>query len=152
QEAAQQREKEATKPTEKERENEAEQFAKLESKWPWKGATLHPAVSKMPASVETSIESVARYIAKHETDPTLRIKALHDYVADRVAYDSEALYSGNFPDQGAQSVFKTRKSVCAGYANLLSALAAAIGENIVVVTGYARDEATGDKLTGIGHA
>ena len=152
QEVAQQREKEAAQQSKKESENGAEQFAKTELKWPWKGATLHPAVSKMPASVETSIESVARYIGKHETDPILRIKALHDYVADRVAYDSEALYSGNIPDQDAQSVFKKRKSVCAGYANLLSALAAAIGENIVVVTGDARDEATGDKLTGNGHA
>ena len=162
QEAAQQREKEAAQtgkadqPSETEsalkHENEAQQPAQPELKWPWKGATLHPAVSKMPASAETSIESVARYIAKHESDPILRIKALHDYVADRVAYDSQALYSGNIPDQDAQSVFNSRKSVCAGYANLLSALAAAIGEKGVVVTGDARDEVTDDKLTGIGHA
>jgi hypothetical protein len=95
-------------------------------KWPWKHATLHPAVAAMPNSVETSIQSVAQYIAKRESDPVLRIKALHDYVADRIAYDSDAFYSGHYPDQDAEAVFETRKGVCAGYANLLSGLATAI--------------------------
>jgi len=133
-------------------EQEAAQLTNPDMKWPWTRATLHPAVATMPASVETSIASVAHYLAKKERDPILRIKALHDYVADRIAYDSDALFSGKMPDQDAQSVFETRKSVCAGYANLLSALAAAINEKIVVVIGDARDPSTGDKLTGIGHA
>jgi hypothetical protein len=121
-------------------------------KWPWKKATLHPLVASMPPSVETSIESVARYIAKNEKNPILRIKALHDYVADRIAYDSDSFFAGRYPPQDAQTVFATRKSVCAGYANLLAALAAAINEKIVVVLGDARNAYTGDKLTGSGHA
>lgn len=120
--------------------------------WPWKQTTVHRAVVTMLPSVETSIESVAQYLAEQETDPTLRIKALHDYVADRVAYDSDSLFAGRYPPQDAQSVFETRKSVCAGYANLLAALAAAIDEKIVVVVGNARDPATGDRLSGSGHA
>lgn len=120
--------------------------------WPWKQSTLHPAVASMPASVETSIESVARYIAEKESDPFLRIKALHDYVADRVAYDSDSYYAGVYPPQDAETTFRTRKSVCAGYANLLSALAQAIDEKIVVVVGNARDQQAGDRLSGLGHA
>jgi hypothetical protein len=121
-------------------------------KWPWKNAKLHPAVANMPASVETSIESVAQYIAKQEKDPVQRIKALHDYVADRIAYDTVAFYSGEFPPQDAETVFKTRKAVCAGSANLLSALGSAINEDIVVVVGDARGGATSDNVDGNGHA
>lgn len=121
-------------------------------RWPWKQKNLHPVVAKMPRSAETSISAVAHYIAARERDPVLRIKALHDWVADRVAYDAVAFYSNNIPDQSAESTFKNRKSVCAGYANLLSALGAAINEKIVVVTGDARDTTLGDKLTGMGHA
>ncbi len=120
--------------------------------WPWKDPKLHPAVASMPASIETSISSVAKYIAEHESDPTLRIKALHDYVADRVAYDSDSYYAGVYPPQDAETVFRTHKSVCAGYANLLSALADASGEKIVVVGGDARDMSAGDRLAGGGHA
>lgn len=119
--------------------------------WPWRQKGLHPAVANMPASVESSIKSVARYIADQEKDPYLRIKALHDYVADRVAYDAKSFFAGEYPPQDAETTFRTRKSVCAGYANLLSALGDAINEKIVVVVGNARDE-SGDRLSGGGHA
>ncbi len=121
-------------------------------RWPWKKSTIHPVVANMPRSAETSIKAVAKYIAQREKDPVLRIKALHDWVADRVAYDAASFYAGRIPDQSAQTTFKTRVSVCAGYANLLSALGDAINEKIVVVEGDARDSAAGDKLTGMGHA
>lgn len=132
---------------------QAQEEIRGEKKWPWNNySTLHPAVVSMPPEVETSIKSVAKYIAKKEKDPVMRIKALHDYVADRVAYDADSYYAGVYPSQDAEVVFKTHKSVCAGYANLLSALAAAIGEKIIVVGGDARDDKNGDKLTGEGHA
>jgi hypothetical protein len=119
--------------------------------WPWKNAKLHPAVANMPTSVETSIESVASYIATQESDPFLRVKALHDYVADRVAYDSDAYFAGKYPPQDAETVFRTHKSVCAGYANLLSALAAVTKDEVIVVGGNARNMLTND-ISGGGHA
>jgi transglutaminase-like putative cysteine protease len=117
--------------------------------WPLP-ARLHPAVAELPPSAETSIADVGRYLAGRETNPWLRVKALHDYVADRVAYDVESYRSGKFPPQDAQTVFRTRRSVCAGYANLLAALGAAAGEDIVVIGGDARND--GADLTGEGHA
>jgi transglutaminase-like putative cysteine protease len=117
--------------------------------WPLP-AELHPAVTSLPASAEVSIASVAQYIAQRETDPWMRVKALHDYVADRVSYDVEALQSKTYPPQDAPTVFRTRRSVCAGYANLLAALGAAAGEEIVVVGGDSRTD--GGDLSGVGHA
>jgi Transglutaminase-like superfamily len=118
--------------------------------WPWEGVGLHPAIATMPASVETSIESVAKYIAEQEKDPFLRIKALHDYTADRIAYDAPAYFAGQYPDQDAQTVFVRRTAVCAGYAKLLEALGKAIGEEIIYVVGDSRSQ-TSD-LSGQGHA
>ena len=119
-------------------------------KWPWIGAELHPAVVNMPASVETSIASVAQYIASQEKDPLLRVKALHDYVADRIAYDAPNYFAGNYPPQDAETVFHRRVAVCAGYAKLLEALGQSIGEEIVYVTGDSRSS-TSD-LEGQSHA
>lgn len=118
--------------------------------WPWKEHALHPLVSAMPPAIETSIETVARYIADHESDPFLRIKALHDYVADRVVYDAEAYFAGNYPPQDAVTVFRTHKSVCAGYANLFKALGDFIGEEIQIISGNTRTQ-DGD-MSGEGHA
>ncbi|NJP11192.1 MAG: transglutaminase [Leptolyngbyaceae cyanobacterium RU_5_1] len=109
--------------------------------WPWKDSGIHPAVAEMPASVETSIESVAKYLAQQERDPFLRVKALHDYVADRVAYDAPAFFGqAPRPPQDAETVFRTRKAVCAGYAKLLEALGRAIGAEIVYVVGDSRTQ------------
>ncbi|MBE9109877.1 transglutaminase [Nodosilinea sp. LEGE 07298] len=118
--------------------------------WPWTDIGLHPAVVNMPASAETSIASVAQYIASQEKDPMLRVKALHDYVADRIAYDAPNYFASIYPPQDAETVFQRRVAVCAGYAKLLEALGQAIGEEIVYVTGDSRSS-TSD-LEGQSHA
>ena len=75
--------------------------------WPWTDVGLHPAVINMPASAETSIESVAQYIASQEKDPMLRIKALHDYVADRIAYDAPNYFAGELSPPGRRDRLST---------------------------------------------
>jgi transglutaminase-like putative cysteine protease len=117
--------------------------------WPMQ-ATLHPLVTSMPPEAEQSIASVARYIKEREPDPVQRVKALHDYVADRIAYDAVALAENNFPSQEAEDVFRAKMAVCAGYATLLEALGEQTGDEIVVVTGVARD--MGGRVDGVGHA
>jgi hypothetical protein len=118
--------------------------------WPFDGS-IHPAVAKMPASVETSIASVAQYITQQEPDPFLRVKALHDYVADRIAYDAPAFFGQvPRPPQDAETVFRTRKAVCAGYAKLLEALGKETGDKIVYVSGDSRSQIS--DLNGSSHA
>jgi transglutaminase-like putative cysteine protease len=98
---------------------------------------LHPSIASLPSSVETDLVSVAKYLVSQERDPFQRIKALHDYVADRVVYDVEAYRTKNFPSQQPETVFQNRKGVCAGYSNLLAAMGKAAGEEIVTVVGDA---------------
>jgi transglutaminase-like putative cysteine protease len=117
--------------------------------WPMP-SQIHPAVASLPAEAETSLDSVAHYLAQRERDPWMRVKALHDYVADRVSYDAESYLAHTYPPQDAQTVFRTRRSVCAGYANLMAAMGEASGDEIVVVGGDARTG--GRDLTGEGHA
>lgn len=107
--------------------------------YPWP-AQLHPAVVDMPREVEVSVESVGKYIAEHETDPMLRVKALHDWVADRIAYDVPAYFAGAVPhhDGDPDHVFRSRVGVCAGYARLLADLGKATGDEILYVTGDVR--------------
>ncbi len=79
------------------------------------------------------------------------MKALHDYVADRIAYDAPAFFGqAPRPPQDAETVFRTRKAVCAGYAKLLEALGQAIGEEIVYVVGDSRSQSS--DLNGGSHA
>ncbi len=107
--------------------------------YPWP-AEVHPVVANMPREVEVSVASVGKYIAERESDPMLRVKALHDWVADRIAYDVPAYLAKNVParDYDADQVFRTRVGVCAGYARLLAKLGKASGDEILYLTGDGR--------------
>jgi hypothetical protein len=117
--------------------------------WPF-AATLHPAVASMPTDAERSITAVGQHLAAAEPDATLRVKAVHDYVASRIAYDVPAYRAHDIPDQSATTVFARRIGVCAGYAQLATAIGEAAGLEIVVVVGDARTP--GEDPSGEGHA
>lgn len=117
--------------------------------WPWR-AELHPAVRALPASAETSPAAVGRYLAAQERDPWMLARSVHDYVADRVEYDVESYRSGVYPPQDAATTFRTRRSVCAGYAALFEAVGRAAGLTVETVVGRARGMVTAGM--GEGHA
>ncbi|MEP7123185.1 MAG: transglutaminase domain-containing protein [Byssovorax sp.] len=119
------------------------------SAWPLP-STLDPLVNEIPAASETSLESVARYIADRTSDPARRLKAAHDWVADRIAYDAPSYAAHRYPPQDAQTVFRTRTGVCAGYARVLEALGRALGVEVLYIVGDARGASS--KEAGEGHA
>jgi transglutaminase-like putative cysteine protease len=95
---------------------------------------LSPLVADMPVDSERSIADVGTYIRSHEPDRLRRVRALHDWVADRIAYDAEVLerypWKAGDDDVLAEHVFARRRGVCAGYANLLVALGEVTGDPI----------------------
>ena len=110
-----------------------------DQKYPWP-KELHPLVKTIPPEAETSIQALGTYIKEHEPDPFLRVKALHDWVADRIAYDAPNYLAHHIPqaDGDAATVFRTHVGVCAGYAKVLEALGKVTGDEIVYVVGDAR--------------
>jgi hypothetical protein len=105
--------------------------------WPLSGS-IHPAVRSMPREAETSIESVARYLRAHTHGDADRIKALHDWVAVRIAFDADARPSASKKVATPLAVFAERRAVCQGYAMLFKALALASGDQAVYIAGEAR--------------
>lgn len=118
--------------------------------WPWPADGLHAAVLALTPADETSPEAVGRFLAAHEHDQWHLARAVHDYVADRIAYDVPSYRSRNIPPQDAETTFRTRLSVCAGYAALFTAVGRAAGLTVETVVGRARFSA--DEGMGEGHA
>jgi transglutaminase-like putative cysteine protease len=116
--------------------------------WPYPN-TLHPAVAALTSADEGTMALVAHALTDGEPDPFLKVKALHDWVADRISYDAEALAEGRYPPQDAATVFSTRKAVCAGYSKLLIALGEQVGIEFIYVVGDAR---TPDDLNPVSEA
>ncbi|MDB4928716.1 MAG: hypothetical protein JWM10_1200 [Myxococcaceae bacterium] len=118
--------------------------------WPWPVDGLHPAVLALTPADETSPRAVGRFLAARERDPWQLARAVHDYVADRVAYDVRSYRRGVYPPQDADTVFRTHLSVCAGYAALFEAVGRAAGLTVRTVEGRARYMVT--EGMGEGHA
>jgi transglutaminase/protease-like cytokinesis protein 3 len=93
---------------------------------------------------------VGRAIAASVADPFERVKAVHDYVADRIAYDVPSYLSRNIPSQEADTVFHARRGVCSGYAKLMVAIGTAAGIETKYIVGSSRD--MGGDVSGQGHA
>jgi hypothetical protein len=101
-------------------------------------ARISPWITGMPESVERDVDSVGAYLRAHEPDPHRRIKAIHDYAADRVSYDATADLSGPpAADCDVDTVFRTHRAVCCGYARLVEALGRATGDGVRFVSGKA---------------
>ncbi|MFT5993611.1 MAG: hypothetical protein ACI82G_002615, partial [Bradymonadia bacterium] len=123
--------------------------ADRDSAWPHSD-DVHPVVQHMPASVQSTWGSVAHYIAANTQGDFDTLRALHAWIGTNIAYDSAALARGEYPPQDADTVFRNRVGVCAGYARLLRAMGTEAGLHVEYIVGVSRD-ATG-AIAGVGHA
>src|SRR5262245_13946530 len=63
---------------------------KDDSGWPYE-TTIDFSVTNMPADAQASIEAAGRYFAAAVPDVRRRVKAIHDFVTQRLTYDDDAL-------------------------------------------------------------
>ncbi len=118
--------------------------------WPIED-TLHPRIVDPPAHAEQSVEALGTWLLAEFPDQRERVRAMHDWVADNIAYDFVALDNLNYGrGQTSAIVFEHRVGVCAGYANLMVALGKVTGDEIVYLTGKTREE--DGSIAGISHA
>jgi transglutaminase-like putative cysteine protease len=118
--------------------------------WPTADTPLDFAVS-VPADVDTSPAAVAHYLKDKAPDELTRARALHDYIADRTAYDVYSFtHRSERAPQDAQTVYTRKMGVCEGYARLFVAMAKEAGLEGAYVIGDARG--AGGEVDGNGHA
>lgn len=103
-----------------------------------------PRIAHMPDAAQASIATVGAFIQEQFPDRRQRVKAIHDYVALRLSYDTDGLAKSQAgtaprPPQQAEAVFASRLAVCEGYARLMVAIGKAAGIEIKYVTGWIRD-------------
>ncbi|MEO8703008.1 MAG: transglutaminase domain-containing protein [Kofleriaceae bacterium] len=113
------------------------------SGWPYPDEA-DTKIANMPLTAQASIDSVGAYIKEQFPDRKQRVKALHDYVALRLSYDTEGLAKSKAgtaprPSQLPADVFASKLAVCEGYARLMVAIGAAASVEVKYVTGWIRD-------------
>jgi hypothetical protein len=93
-----------------------------------------------PSSAETSIETLANYLAKPARNDLEKVRALFVWITENIAYDVASFVNGKIrsEDQKGDAVLRNRRAVCAGYTGLFAALGKAMGLEVVSISGFAK--------------
>lgn len=92
-----------------------------------------------PSTVEKSVESLAAYLVKPAKNDRDKARLIYRWITDRIAYDTEAVFSGKRADKRPQAVLQNRKAVCEGYAGLFYWLCREAGLDVATVIGHTKE-------------
>ncbi|TGL58689.1 hypothetical protein EHQ58_10250 [Leptospira ognonensis] len=91
-----------------------------------------------PPDAEGHLDDLVIYLTEPFKNDRDKVRVIFRWTADRIAYDWKSYLSGKSKASDANSVLKTRLSVCEGYANLFTAMADKAGIESVVVSGFSK--------------
>lgn len=88
-------------------------------------------------SEDARISELADEITEGCNSDYEKARAVHDWLAENIYYDIDALRTGDYEASDAISVLENKRGVCEGYANLAAALLRNCGIPCAVQGGYA---------------
>ncbi len=103
--------------------------------------------SRRVESDNEAIIQLAQSIVNENDSDYEKLRKVHDWVCNNVWYDYDAYYTGDYGDTSALAVLQSKRSVCAGYANLTAALLRALGIPTKIISGYALGLSTANQWT-----
>jgi hypothetical protein len=90
-----------------------------------------------PTNVQ-SIVALVDYFSLRPTNPIEKARMIYVWLTDNISYDAKAYNLKDLGDNSPSTVFKTKKAVCAGFANLYTELGEKLGLEIETISGVAK--------------
>jgi hypothetical protein len=105
-----------------------------------------PRVRQVPAEIqkgvfedpETFRKPLVQFLVAGESDPYRKVKLLHDWIADNIAYDVESYFSTTPHESNGANALKRQVAVCHGYGSLLEEMCDLAGITCRSISGYGR--------------
>ncbi len=105
-----------------------------------------PRISGVPAEIrqtiftqpDATVEPLVRWLLRDVKDDFLKVKILHDWIADNIDYDAESFFAGGSPESSWQATLARRKAFCQGYAELLQKMCQIAAVPCELISGYGR--------------
>lgn len=112
----------------------------------YRSQSLDPRVRRVPAEIQQGVfndpakhlEPLVRFLVAGGRDGFHKVKILHDWIADNIAYDVEAYFSDAGTDATGQGTLKRRRGVCQGYAKLMEEMCELADIPCRTISGYGR--------------
>lgn len=85
------------------------------------------------------LPSVVQSLTSGISDTSERVKVLHDWICDNIAYDTDIFKKNNsIKKQDYVTVLKKKKAVCSGYTNLMNEMCRLAGIESIGISGYSK--------------
>ena len=109
-------------------------------------ATMSSRVRQVPKQIQDgifvnpkdNIVPLVKFLAGTSGDTSSRVKILHDWICDNIAYDCDVFTEEGAGAQGYETVLKKRKAVCVGYANLMAVMCQLANIESEIVYGWSK--------------
>jgi hypothetical protein len=130
----------------------------------YRSGQIDPGARRVPAQVQQGVFSdpqgyagrLVQSLTGGVGDDVLKVKILHDWLADNIDYDCDAYFSGVPIHADWTETLRRRKSVCYGYASTLTRMCELAGIHAVTIQGYGRGygylNGTGETPGQVNHA
>jgi len=101
-----------------------------------------------PPKLTITFEGMAKYLATFSHEPVETAALIYLWICNNITYDLSALQNTSEVDCSPENVFKTGRSISAGYSKLFQAMAQAIKLKTEYIAGYGKqyDFVAGTKL------
>ncbi len=107
---------------------------------------IDPRVARVTSSMltnatrapETQLGPLVSALIAGESDQFMKIKLLHDWIAENITYDVAMFSKSTVTNQDLASVLGARRAVCSGYAALFEKMAKIAGFEVKTIHGYTK--------------
>jgi hypothetical protein len=112
----------------------------------YRTSRIDPRIAQVPADVQQGVfvdpdrhlEPLVRALVAGARDDFHKVKILHDWIAETIAYDVDSYFAGAKSDASVRATLRRRKAVCYGYAALLAEMCSLAGVSCQKISGFGR--------------
>lgn len=109
-------------------------------------ATMNSRVRQVPKDLQEQVfvtpketlPELVKFLVGSGGDASSRVKILHDWICDNIAYDCNVFTDEGAGVQNYESVLKKKKAVCVGYANLMAAMCFYAKIEVDIIPGWSK--------------
>ena len=96
-------------------------------------------VRDCPKEIKSHPDQLVSYLEDVAETDLEKARALYVWLAENISYDAKSINKNKYGDNTAEGVLKSKKAVCAGYANLFELLGKQMGLDILTLGGYSKN-------------
>ena len=84
--------------------------------------TIDAYARSCPANAKTNLDALSTYLRKSTRTDLEKARSIYVWLTANISYDAKAFNTEIYGDQSPEGVLKSKKAVCAGFAELYTAL------------------------------